>query len=361
MVEANPILGIFLHSIGAMAAAFCYTPQQKLRGWSWQTYWISQAMICWLVLPIVGAAVTIPHLRQVLCEAPPHAMIITFVLGAIYGVGGAAFGLAIRHIGYSLTYAIAIGISCVVGTLAGPMMSGSLGTVLLKPGSTWVMAGVGIGVIGTLISGAAGRLKEIEFRNDAAPPRPNTGTFSLAKGLALCVLAGVLSAVYGIAINDTGKPIADAAAAHGAGYWQTNVVYLFANTGAFVSTLLYCLWLIGREKTAKEFVAPRDRPAWALPLNYLLAVLTGCLWYSQFLFYGLAHVRMGQFKFSSWGIHMIQLILFSALAGVIMKEWVNTRPRTKAAITLAVAVLVGAVLMLAYGNYVGEVAATATR
>lgn len=359
MIQPNPILGIFLHSIGAMSAAFCYTPQQKVRGWSWQTYWISQAMICWLVLPVVGAGLTIPDLQQVLREAPPQAMVVTFVLGAVYGVGGTAFGLAIRHIGYSLTYALAIGISCLVGTLAGPLISGSLSSILDKPGAHWVIAGMGVGVLGTLISGIAGRFKEVELHSHSGKSSPGGESFALAKGLSLCLVAGVLSAVYGIAINDTGKPIADVAAAHGAGHWQTNVTYLFANTGAFLSTLVYCLFLTGREATASEFVSPRNGRSGTLSLNYLLAFLTGCLWYSQFLFYGLAHVRMGQFKFSSWAIHMIQLILFSALAGVLMKEWVGTRPRTRATITVAVAVLIAAVLMLTYGNYTAELTITA--
>ena len=37
---------------------------------------------------------------------------------ALYGFGGMSFGLAIKHVGYSLTYTISIGISAVVGMLA---------------------------------------------------------------------------------------------------------------------------------------------------------------------------------------------------------------------------------------------------
>ncbi len=55
-------------------------------------------------------------------------------------------------------------------------------------------------------------------------------------------------------------------------------------------------------------------------MNYAMALLTGCLWYSQFLFYGLGHVRMGEFEFSSWAIHMIMLILFSSLTGIVLKR-----------------------------------------
>lgn len=90
MITANPLLGAGLHAVGATAAALCYTPQQKLRGWSWQTYWFSQALICWFTAPIIGAIVTIPNLSRVLAEAPTQAMLVTFLLGVAYGIGGVA-------------------------------------------------------------------------------------------------------------------------------------------------------------------------------------------------------------------------------------------------------------------------------
>ena len=355
-ITANPILGIILHAGGAISAALCYTPQQKLKGWSWQNYWIVQAFFCWVLLPIVGAALTIPGLLDVLSKAPKDAMLITFLLGVAYGIGGTCFGLAIKKIGYSLTYAIAIGISCILGTLTGPILKGELGAIIDKTGSGWVLGGIFIGLIGTLTCGLAGRMKEVELQKEEGQQQP----FDLVTGLILCGIAGVLSAVYGIAVNDTGAPITKVAAEAGSGYWQTNIVYIFSNTGAFVSSGAYCIFLIVKEGTFKEFFQPNSDEKGALPLNYFLAFMTGMMWYGQFLFYGTAHVRMGEFKFSSWGIHMIMLILFSAMSGVVMKEWHNRKHKTQFTITAAVTLLITAVLMLAYGNYVGSQAANKT-
>jgi len=350
VIAVDPILGSGLHAVGATAAALCYTPQQKLRGWSWQTYWLSQASICWFIAPIAGAFLTIPKLAIVLSEAPPEAMALTFVLGVLYGIGGTAFGMAIRHIGYSLTYAIAIGISCVIGTLTGPILKGTMDEIFQNPGSNWVLGGIAVGAFGTLLCGLAGRMKEVEtsVRSDGQQP------FDLGKGLTLCLIAGVFSALYGIAVNDAGKPIAAVAESHGAGHWQLNVVYIFANTGAFLTTALYTAWRSSREQTWREFVRVKDEPGWFLAANYLLAILTGLLWYSQFLFYGLAHVRMGDLKFSSWAIHMTMLILISSLTGAVMREWSGCRLRTRVAIVAALAVLIGAVMMLTYGNYLAD-------
>jgi L-rhamnose-H+ transport protein len=136
--------------------------------------------------------------------------------------------------------------------------------------------------------------------------------------------------------------------------FRGNVVYIFSNTGAFVTTALYCLWLSWSQKTFRESRQAKDSLAGALPTNYLMALLTGAMWYGQFLFYGLAHVRMGKFEFSSWAIHMLMLILFSSLAGIAMREWHGRRPPTKAAIIVGLLVVGGAVLALTYGNYLGQ-------
>lgn len=347
MITSNPILGVLFHAIGALSAALCYTPQKATRRWSWQTYWLAQASVCWLVLPVLGAWLTIPDLVQVLKESPVSAMRNAFLLGACYGIGGTAFGLAIKHLGFSLTYAIAIGISCVLGTLLPPLVSGQLASVFGRTGSGWVLAGIGIGVIGILLSGFAGRLKELDLQGQ------NSG-FNLKKGLPLCLLAGVLSAVYGFSLA-AGEPIAAVAANHGAGVFQGNVVYIFSNSGAFLTTGLYCLWLHFRHRTFGEYVElPAGPERRALPLNFVLAILTGCLWYGQFFFYGLGHVRMGDFKFTSWGIHMIMLVLLSSLIGFILREWQGCRRGTLSALAATLVVLVLAVLSLAYGSYLGE-------
>jgi len=350
-IPSNPLLGVALHAVGAWFAATCYTPQKRVRRWSWQTYWLTQAAFCWFLLPLVGAILTIPELGAVLREAPRDAMRLSFLLGAAYGIGGTAFGISIRYIGFSLTYAIAVGLSSVLGTLIPPLVKGTLAATLSKPGATWVVAGIVVGALGIAGAGAAGRLKELDLSAHEA-----RGEFSLGKGLALSLLAGVLSAVYGFAL-EAGEPIADVATAHGAGIWRGNVVYLFSNTGAFLTTAAYCLWLHARHRTLGELVGlPAGPERASLPLNWGLAITTGVFWYGQFFFYNLGHVRMGHYKFTSWAIHMIMLVLFSNVVGVVLQEWRACRRLTHRTIAASLLVLVGAVLLLTYGNYLGDLA-----
>ncbi len=353
MIAPNPLLGTGLHAIGAMFAALCYTPQRRVVRWSWQSYWLVQALFCWLLLPVLGAWLTIPELATVLREAPHAAMWQSFLLGAAYGIGGTAFGIAIRYIGFSLTYAIAIGLSTVLGTLIPPLVKGTLATTLAGPGAQWVIGGIAIGVVGIAFSGVAGRMKERDLNTSA-----QLAGFSLMKGLLLSLLAGVLSAVYGFAL-EAGAPIANVASAHGAGVFSGNVVYIFSNTGAFLSTAIYCLWLHRKHKTLGEIIGlPAGTERARLPVNWAMAVLTGCLWYGQFFFYNLGHVRMGNYQFVSWAIHMLMLILFSIIVGVWLHEWRNSRPATKTVLGLAFVVLAGAILALTYGNHLAEIKPT---
>ena len=350
-IPPNPLLGVGLHGVGAFLSANCYAPQRYIKRWSWEIFWMTQALWCWLLWPIIIAVATIPHLEQVIRESPKLPMLLCALMGVAYGVGGTAFNLSIRYIGFSLTYSVAVGLSSVLGTLVTPLWEGRIGQILARRGGGWVLVGVAVGTLGIALCGAAGRLKELDLRQQEAGP----GEFSLIKGLLLSLLAGVLSAVYGIAINDVAKPIIATAEQLGAGYWKGNIGYLFVNPGACLTAVAYSLYLARRNRSLGQLLGlgVGQQPG-NLALNYFLAMLTGTLWYGQFFFYNLGHVRMGSYEFTSWAIHMIMLVLFSNMLAVLFHEWKGCRPRTQGAITLALAVLLAAVLLLTYGNYLGD-------
>jgi L-rhamnose-H+ transport protein len=68
---------------------------------------------------------------------------------------------------------------------------------------------------------------------------------------------------------------------------------------------------------------------------------------------------MGVYQFTSWAIHMIMLITFSIIVGVVLREWSRSRTVTKLAVCIAFVILVSAVLSLTYGNHLADLAAAA--
>ena len=286
-IPTNSLEGVGYHSVGAFLSANCYAPQKYVRRWAWEIFWMTQAAWCWLIWPVVGALLTIPEITAVLSEAPKAVMLQAFLMGMAYGVGGTAFNISIRYIGFSLTYAIAVGLSALTKTVAMPLIKGTLSEILDKKGSSLIVAGVAIGIVGIALCGVAGRLKERDLHSRGE----SDNEFNLLKGLFFSLVAGVLSAVYGIAMEDVARPIVDLAYQHGAGYWKGNIAYPFVNSGAFVTARALQPLPGAGKPHARPVDASGPGSGGSLGGNYLLAMLTGTLWYGQFFFYNLGHVE----------------------------------------------------------------------
>lgn len=353
-MQANPFLGVGLHAVGAFAASSCYTPQRQTKLWAWEVYWIAQASFAWLILPIVGAFLTIPDYWAVLRGCPPEAMRNSFLLGVLYGFGGMSFGLGIRYIGFSLNYAIAIGISAGLGTLVPLIWNPNDGFVWViaskfstTPGHL-ILAGIVLSLLGIAVCGWAGALRETS--SGAGPAR-----YSFRRGVPLAVFAGVLSSVFNFALI-AGEPLEKAAFGAGArDLLKMNAIYPFSHGGAFATNLVLCALLIARNRTGGQFLRLPDRGPATLSFYYLMAVLSGAFWYFQFFFYGMGHAHMGRtYGFTSWALHMAMLILFSNFYGFLFREWEGASAVPKRVLHAGMAIIVAATLVIAWGNRLGE-------
>jgi len=353
-MQTNPFLGVALHAVGAFSSSSCYTPQKQTKLWSWEIYWITQASCAWLILPILFAFLTIPNYVEVLQNCPRDAMLRSFLLGVLYGFGGLTFGLGIRYIGFSLNYAIAIGISAGLGTLLPLIWHPNKGFVweiadkfTSTPGQI-VLAGILLSLSGIFFCGWAGALRE---RSGGSSP----SKYSFKRGVPLAIMAGVLSAVFNFALI-AGEPLEKAASDFGASdLLKMNAIYPFSNGGAWVTNFAWCLILIVRNKTGSQLVRLPGEGAGRLSFYYLMALLSGAFWYFQFFFYGMGHAHMGEtFGFTSWALHMAMLILFSNLYGWLFREWKGASKVPLRTLHAGMLIIVLATLIITYGNYLGE-------
>lgn len=62
---------------------------------------------------------------------------------------------------------------------------------------------------------------------------------------------------------------------------------------------------------------------------------------------------MGRYRFSSWTLLMANVIFFSTLWGIALKEWRGTSVRTKLMLAFSLVVLVSSMVIVGYGNYLG--------
>ena len=71
-MSPNPFLGVFLHALGGFAAGSFYIPYKKVRGWAWETYWLTGGFFSWIIAPWIVGALTCPGLLKVLLSASPR-------------------------------------------------------------------------------------------------------------------------------------------------------------------------------------------------------------------------------------------------------------------------------------------------
>src|SRR5450631_2805003 len=152
----NPFLGVLLHWIGGLASASFYVPYRKVRGWSWETYWLAGGVVSWLIAPWLMAGLLTNDLLAVLRDAPSSTILWSYFFGVLWGLGGLTFGLTMRYLGLSLGMAVALGYTAVFGTLVPPIFHGQFVQLLTQRSGMIILVGVGICLLGILFAGAAG-------------------------------------------------------------------------------------------------------------------------------------------------------------------------------------------------------------
>jgi L-rhamnose-H+ transport protein len=164
---------------------------------------------------------------------------------------------------------------------------------------------------------------------------------------------GVHSGVFNLSL-EYGQPVADIAAQHGAGNFQGNAKMIISTSGCFVVNFIWFIIAGIRKGTLNELFPKEGLSGKEIFRNWIWSALAGTLWCFQFFFYGLGHVKMGNFQFASWVLHMSMLIFFSYIVGILMKEWKSVKPKTYIVLIIGLLTLITSFCITSYGSYIGE-------
>ncbi len=345
------LLGIIYHTIGGGFSGSFYMPFNKVKGWSWESYWIIGGLFSWLIVPPLAAWLTIPDFAGIIASADFGTKSLTFLLGLLWGIGGLTYGLGVRYLGMSLGNSVVLGFCSAFGALVPPIyytfnpVAGktSFTDMLGSPGGQLVLLGVAVCIAGIAISGRAGMLKEADLSEDQQ--KESVKEFSLAKGLVIAVFSGVLSAFFNFGI-EAGKPLADQAVARGCNpLFQNNVTYVVLLWGGLTTNFLWCMYLNGRNRTFGDYTNPRT----PITSNVLFAGIAGTMWFLQFFFYGMGESKLGNGA-SSWITHMATIILTANLWGLYLREWSGVSARTFRTFVAGIVVILVSIVLVGIGN-----------
>ena len=333
----NITIGLLIIAIGAFCQSSSYVPINKIKSWSWESYWLVQGVFAWLLFPLLGALLAVPEGHSLLehYTASPKATLLTMFFGMLWGVGGLTFGLSMRYLGVALGQSIALGTCAGLGTIMGPVLLNaffpSLGALSALTSS--VIIGVAVTLAGIAIIGVAGAMKSASLSEEEK--KEAVKDFNFTKGLAIALLAGFMSGCFNVGL-EFGKDLNFGGLTQP--MFRTLPATLLVTLGGFVTNAVYCLYQNRKNKTFADY---RSGKLWAS--NILFCALAGLLWYSQFfgLSLGRSFFEAGSpMDTLAFCILMALNVTFSNVWGIILKEWKGCSRKTIAVLITGIAILI---------------------
>lgn len=323
------IIGLLIIAVGAFCQSSSYVPINKIKNWSWESYWIVQGVFAWLVFPFLGALLAVPDghsLFEVYAAHPADALWAMF-FGVLWGVGGLTFGLSMRYLGIALGQSISLGTCAGLGTILTPVFTGHIEELTMP-----VIVGVIVTLLGIGIIGYAGNMKSATLSEEEK--KKAVKDFNFTKGIFVALLAGFMSACFSIGLG-FGQSLCFPESAE---VYKTLPATLMVTAGGFLTNMVYCLYQNAKNKTWSDY----GRTSLYVN-NILFCALAGVLWYSQFFGLSLGKgflVASPVLLTFSWCILMSLNVTFSNVWGIILKEWKGCSAKTIWVLVLGLIVLI---------------------
>jgi len=311
--------------------------------WKWEHIWGLGSLIALVVVPWPLAILTVKDLAAVYGQVQPGLLVLTFLFGVGWGLGGIFWGKAIAVVGMALGVSLLMGFITIFGSL-GPLAVNQPGK-FVTPGGATLVGAVAIMICGVACVSAAGRIKERELSAGSAREGGTRASKSFMVGLVFCVLSGLLSAFVNFGFIH-GAEIAEAAAERGTSIWAKGFpIWAIVFTGNYLVNFLYALWLMIRNRNITVIFSPAD------PIYWFWALFMGLAWPAGIVVYGVAAYKMGDYgAYAGFPMMLLCSILFGNLAGAVTGEWRGTSGKPKRVMALGVFVLFAAFAVLGLAN-----------
>lgn len=77
----NPLVGIFYHAVGGVAAGSFYIPFKRVQNWAWEVYWLFGGFFAWIVMPVLVSTLAVPQVFEFLSNLPVKMMVWPYIFG----------------------------------------------------------------------------------------------------------------------------------------------------------------------------------------------------------------------------------------------------------------------------------------
>jgi L-rhamnose-H+ transport protein len=342
--------GFALIVFAALCGGAFAVPIKLRKRFELENLYVIAAGITMVIIPLILAPVYLPHWQDAIAQAGSAVFWRGLVFGFAWGLGAITFGYSISMVGLSLGYAVIMGINTAVGSIL-PLLAQSQQS-LLEPSGMVVLCGILGCIVGVVICGRAGRLREqrVDGRPSVEPAKPR----NIALGLSLCVISGLLSACANLGfaftsqVGATAQRLGASPVISGLGSWM--LVYW----GGFTATLLWFGGLQLRRGTWRKNFGEGS-------LHDLgLAAWMGILWFLAMIPYGMGAYYLGKLGTSvGWAVSIAASLIVANALGFFTGEWRSASSKSRNVLFAGLAVLIMAIVLLAKGNSMATVESAA--
>jgi len=334
----NAFAGIFFLILAGVMNGSFILPMKFMRRWAWENTWLFWTIFALVIFPLLIPLATLVSPSQVYERAPSGVILTVILCGAGWGISQVFFGLAIDAVGMGLGFSVILGISAAVGSLV-PLVRFHPEQILSCQGLT-VIAGVALVLLGVAFCAVAGSRREAALGQFVSA----RGT-SMMMGLLFCSISGVGSALVNFGLT-FGAPLIAVAKELGARpMWAPNAVWLPLMCAGGIPSILYCVYLLRKHRTASRF-------AQSVSVPYLfLAAVMAFLWFGSALVYGIASGLLGSLgAVFGWPLFMSMIVITASIWGISTGEWKGAGPRAFRPMIGGIVILIFAVVVLSLAS-----------
>jgi len=342
----NPqIPGFGLILLAAVAGGAFAFPLRVHKQYAWENTWLLAFFFALVCIPLTVVTIFLPVWRQAVAVAGPSTVLAAVGFGFLWGWGAVTFAIGITSVGMSLGYATIMGLATAIGSII-PMIR--RWDRIPGDARVFILIGIAVCLVGVAICGRAGVLREravaATVPKDGSPAGKTPLKIFLV-GLSWCVLSGFLSACANLGF-DYADRVAQEAQQLGAGPLAASIGrWITVYWGGFLAIL------IGSGSTMLKKGTWRNYFKAGSGRDFGFALIAGSCHFLAQIPYGMGAYYLGTLGTSvGWVINIACSLLVANALGFITKEWKGAPKASTRTLFVGLAVLVVAMVILAYGN-----------
>jgi len=341
------LIGIILVVAGGLVMGSMGWPMKLMRKFQFEHWWFVGMLLGLFIIPWAFTLSACPNAIEAYKSIDAAILIKSNLFSLCWGIANVLLGVCFVRIGISLSFAILTAIGVSLGVTIPMIIKGtglfSQAADINSPTGITILFGVAIMLAGIVFVASAG------FGREKMLQQTGRKSGSFLSGLMMCIIAGILSSGISFAFVYSQGPIVAAMKLRGASELAANIsVWAVGLMAGGIVNVIYPAFLMTRNKSWGVLAQSYKELGLSLiiGLNFIVAVI---LMGQGMLFLGSLGASIG------FGVQQAMQILGGQIVGFTSGEWKGIKGKPLKQMYFAIAVLIIAAVVMAYGKILSKV------